>query len=453
MKNILMLSIVFMSLFSCSYIANKSSDEVAIRAIVVNPRKSEIYLSKDLFRLNIDTLFLDDNNETIKKVKIPNEGLYFLHLFPEYQMIYLKPDDSLSFHINIDEFDESMSFSGGLGFENNLLIDLFLRNEKQNEYFFYRMNKIDLKQFNHKLDSFSIIRKKLLAEYSDELKQTTPVYKKIVDLYSRSVDCNIKENFFRRHAELSYPPEYFSYRKIIKETLVDVNIPDLYSFMDAYIYNVTPNTSRNTKMMYQQAYRICADSVTNKKFRSSLFTRYCYMYIRNRRIMKADSLVQKYFSKIDKNDKAFCEKAINKNASLKVNNAFPLCKLKDKDDKLYSSDQLFKATKSIVCVWDNDWHKNFTTNIKKLAAVKKTFPDINIIFINKNVSDQKQWKSDIPTNLNMQFYQFTSNADAELIMPYSFTQVYFVNNNIIKKSMINLFSSNFRNEIIIFDEE
>jgi hypothetical protein len=431
-------------LFSCHYISQERTNETKIRAVVVNPKKTDFYISKDFFQQDVDTLILDADNEVVKKIEISQEGLYLLHLFPEFQTIYLKPGDSLSMHINVDEFDESLSFSGGLGFENNLLIDLFLINEKQNTLYFKNRSVLTKKQLLKQIDSFALIKKDLLKEYDSELKNTSEKFKKIIDLYTKITAYSIKEDYISKHPNEKFSNKFLSHRNILKEPIVDHSIINLFSFVDAYFRNTIHHKNKSKEEVHQLLIENCNKKIYDKDFRSVVLTRYCYEYISNYKMSREDTIIKAYFSliKSDKNRK-YCKKLIRKNMLLANNKKFPSVKLIDKNGNLILSDSLLKDKKTIVSFWDLYWKKSFNSNHKKIIDITDNYTDLQVVVLNKNFDEFSVWQEAIPKQSNFNYYQLMNEKDISLLMPYSYAQVYLLINDTITGSMLNLYDVSF----------
>ena len=87
----------------------------------------------------IDTLTLKKDNSFLGKLDISNKGLYYFTHGSENQYIYLEPKDSLMLRLNTWYFDVSIVYAGKGAERNNMLIDCFLENEKDNQMF-YKLN-------------------------------------------------------------------------------------------------------------------------------------------------------------------------------------------------------------------------------------------------------------------------------------------------------------------------
>ncbi|QNM86685.1 hypothetical protein H9W90_06085 [Polaribacter pectinis] len=123
---------------------------------IINPKSKFVTLHS--MEKIIDTLFLDENNSFLSKLDNLNEGLYYFIHGNENQYIYLEPKDSLMLRLNTWDFDESLVFAGTGAERNNILIDCFLEEEKDDKAT-YKFNKLAPKEFKEKTDS--LIRLKL----------------------------------------------------------------------------------------------------------------------------------------------------------------------------------------------------------------------------------------------------------------------------------------------------
>jgi len=353
----------------------------------------------------------------------------------------------LSIHINIDEFDESLSFSGGLGFENNLLVELFLINEKQSEFYFKKRNIITKKQLLKQIDSFTNIKNQVLNDYKNELSKTTKKFKEIVELYTDITTYSIKENYISNHSNEEFSNRFLSHRSLLRKTIVDHRVIDLFTFVDAYFRNVIPEENRGREEMHQLLIDNCNKKIFDKDFRSVVLMRYCYGYISNYRISKEDTVVKEYFSVI-KSDKSkkYCKKLINKNRKLFKNKKFPSVELIDKNGKTMLSDSLMKDKRTIVSFWDLYRKKSFNSNLEKLLNLSKNYPKIQIVLLNRNYDEYEVWRKTIPKQTNIVFYQLKNKKDVMLLMPYSLAQTFLLKNDTIKGSMLNLYNVTFEKE-------
>jgi hypothetical protein len=202
---------------------------------IINPKSNFVILYS--MGNVIDTLYLDKEGKFIGEYKNVNEGLYYFEHGIENQYIYLEPLDSLMLRLNTWDFDESLVFAGKGAERNNILIDCFLENEKENKMF-YQLNKLEPKVFKKKIDSLLYLKeityKDYVLEHPDEtvgfnnllnVALTYPIYARIERYpilhikYTNKKDFHQLDNSFykyRKHInfnnnELMYYPQYSQY--------------------------------------------------------------------------------------------------------------------------------------------------------------------------------------------------------------------------------------------------
>jgi len=445
---------IFLGFMSCGHFSKSDSGVVKITGKIVNPRTSKMYVSKDFLMIEVDTLNVDNTNKINTTINIDHEGLYLCSIFPEFQLFYLKPNDSLAFHINVDEFDESLSFSEGLGFENNLLMDLFLINEKENYFFYKRQQKFSLEAFLQKIDSFDQIKKKLLMSNHELIKLTSPKFRKIVDLYANSVTYNLKEQYVKNHPKLLFSEAFLSYRKIFNKPIADAGVIDLYSFIDRLINNKVSKVGMNAKEYYAAIVDFAKNNIKDKNMRDNILTKYCGAYIESKKITKEDVVVKHFMQEIGKEKyKEFCRKKIIKNAKMQKGNVFPNINLIDKYRHLQNNDTITKQGKYLVTFWNYHYRKNFTENLKKLYQLHSDYPNLNIMILNLNPDDYDSWRMQIPDNDGLLYFQVRDARRIKEIKPFHLAQVYLVGQAKIKQSMLNLYDPNFKQIIENFMTE
>ena len=144
---------------------------------IINP-KSKYVILYSMDRV-IDTLYLDKKNTFFGKIDSAKEGLYYFQHGPENQNIYLEPKDSLIVRLNTWDFDESLVFTGIGAERNNILIDCFLEDEKD-EKIFYKLNKLQPQKFKQKVDSLTLLKLKTFNDYVVNHPEETEGFKNIL---------------------------------------------------------------------------------------------------------------------------------------------------------------------------------------------------------------------------------------------------------------------------------
>ncbi len=431
----------------------KTPKRASIRGKIVNPKTDKVVISRDFLMLHADTLKLVGENEVNGKIDTPVEGLYILFIYPEFQTIYLKPDDSLAFHLNINEFDESLSFSGSIGFENNLLMDLFLENEKESSYFYKHNFQFTPDQFLQKIDSFKILKKQITQDVYQNYEQPTKKFKNIVQLVSNSMDYSLKEAYVQKNANVNLPESYFDYTKILKKTLADPNVIYMYAFADAYLSRKI-HKNQNPKSLNLEIAQHINQDIKDQHFKNNLLTRYCDQYIRKHHIKKTDTVIKTYFKGINKpNYLNYCKQLMQSNRKTEKGASFPDLKLIDKQHQTTQTASLFKHKKVCLSFWDLKQHKNFISNLRKLQQYKKNYPNIMFIVININQDNFEQWALATPDNKDINFYRLVNRQSWQDIRPFHLSQVYLIDNGIIKASRKNMYQPNFNETLKAFADE
>ena len=424
-------------------------ETVKMRGKIINPRTGEVVISRNFLLLQSDTLVLDAKNEMDETVNATEEGLYYLFIFPEFQTIYLKPGDSLAIHLNVDEFDESISFSGSLAFENNLLMDIFLINEKENDFFYNRNFQFDWRSFNKKIDSFEAIKNHLIEDYIEDYRKTSPHFKQILSLSKNSVVYNIKENYALKNSSEEFPDDYFSYRSVLHKNLPDPNIIFMNMFVNSFLKSRLNKACPQNENPYWFLSNIIDNEIVDKRFKDNILTKYCIRYINYFHVHEKDSIVNNFYSKIkNKIYKNFCNEMIANNKLMQSGNPFPADYFLTSKKHKILSDSLFKPdTKTLVAFWDLRFRKNLASNLEKLKEIQKHYPGLKIVVINVNVNQQDQWLLQKPDIAGINFVQATGKNYIQKVRPYSLAKIYLLEGKTIKVSKINMYKPDFDKEL------
>ena len=71
---------------------------------------------------------------SLKKIENINPGIYRIEHLPENQNIIVEKGDSLWIRVNVEDFQESLTFSGRGSSKNNFLVDINNMDTYENEY-------------------------------------------------------------------------------------------------------------------------------------------------------------------------------------------------------------------------------------------------------------------------------------------------------------------------------
>ncbi|MCL7764927.1 hypothetical protein MPF19_16005 [Polaribacter sp. Z014] len=171
----LILLIMITAFVGCS--SNSKNTATYFGGKIINPKSKYVVLfSMDKV---IDTLYLGKDHKFLGKLENANEGLYYFTHGNENQYIYLEPKDSLMLRLNTWDFDESIVFAGKGAERNNILIDCFLEEEKDNKMF-YEFNKLSPNQFLRKTDSLLSLKEKTYKEYTKDHTEETKGFNNVL---------------------------------------------------------------------------------------------------------------------------------------------------------------------------------------------------------------------------------------------------------------------------------
>jgi hypothetical protein len=215
LKLIILAIILFFS-NSCN---NKNSrDNFFLGGEIINP--SSNYVNFYYNNIKIDSIKLNSENKFFKNLENIEPGIYRIEHIPENQYVIIENGDSLWIRVNVEDFKESLSFSGRGSSKNNFLVDMSNLNDYENDF----LSQI----YNQESSDYKVAIDSLM----DEKKDIWELFNKSVDqktLAKNITKASIKYNYFNkleRYALLrgrdwsnEEREEYFSYRD-------DVNLND-----------------------------------------------------------------------------------------------------------------------------------------------------------------------------------------------------------------------------------
>ncbi len=426
---------------------NNNSGKVGIRGKIVNPKKDHIIISRDFLRISSDTLFLLDGNEVKDRINIDEEGLYFIEIFPEFQTIYLRPDDSLAFHINVEEFDESLSFSGSLGFENNLLIELFLANENESEFFYQNNFHFTRLEFIRKIDSFTQIQNRILTNNENEFNKTGKKFKEIINLTRNSIHYSLAEEYLKKYPDSIFDGKFAEIHRILHRNLPDPNIIYMYAFADKYLERKIGSDPSCGNNLYYEIGKKINEELKDKDFKDNMLLKYCYKYLKDNLIYQSDSITDYYFHSFNNPSYvAYCQNIIQKNEKLHIGKRFPDIEIIDAEGIKHRLNELLEK-QSLITFWDLNRRKNFISNLNKLNEIKKQFPGLRILILNINPGEFDEWLLQLPKFKNFDYYQITGSQAVNKIKPFHLSQIFLLSNDTIKLSMYNMYKPDFQDKL------
>ena len=173
-KRILFIFICFGLIQSCGT-EKKSFKGIFFGGQIINPSSKKVTLYQG--NKSIDVFELDENLRFKKSYDSLNSGIFKIEHLPEFQSLLLEEGDSIWVRINALTFDESIFYSGSGASKNNFLMELLLKQEKENDYLSSKYSS-SRKVFSQLLDSM-LLEKKNLWIKMDSLNNLSPIAQKV----------------------------------------------------------------------------------------------------------------------------------------------------------------------------------------------------------------------------------------------------------------------------------
>lgn len=429
-----LLSLTFIStLVSCSDTPENGST-VFFGGEIVNPTGDYVVLyHNDTF---VDSVKLDDKNHFSFQLDSLDDGLYHFDHTPELQYVYLSKGDSLVARLNTVEFDESLVFSGKGSEINNFLIEIFVKNEGEEELIkeFYNL---DPEAFSAKMDSLHKDKLSLL----DELRMDDLLPPDALAMAEATVDYNTfinKEKYPFYHKKETgeetihdLGKEFYSYRKNIdfdNEALT--YLKPYFDFMKWHIGNVSymtclKNCSTNKQPVSDRLHfnkhklAIVDSIVKEKELRNNLFRNIAVDYLKWEHQPDSESVAFiDEFKSLSTNEEHeeeidLLHKGIQ---NLQPNNSLPdIAVLNFNDEKLSLKDLAGKKENTVFYFWTAAQKGHFRNISKHVASLEKKYPKYNFIGINLRTS-HSQWKQLMSENNLDKEKQFYGENFKELQM-------------------------------------
>ncbi|SRX55654.1 hypothetical protein [Aequorivita sp. CIP111184] len=450
-KKILLLLLVTF-LFSCKSKEENVTETTYISGQIVNPTLDYIIFSKGSSIL--DTVKLDSNNFFHYKTDKIKQGLYsFKH--NESQVFFIEPGDSLLMHLNTIDFDESLAYSGQGGEQNNLLMDLYLRNETENQNL-PKWYGLSTKDFESRIDSLKDIK---TAEYKQFIENN-----EVADEFKKVALANLEYDYYSKKemygaANRSKPEKlgenYYNYRKNINFAWDELKFYyPYYRFMNRYFENVvssefdikTPVDRNSFKYNYRKI-QIIDSVVTSDSIKNNLLRLNAMYYLLNAKDSEEERKFFEAFSKMNTNKKNLEEmsKIFNASVKLTAGNAIPTIQLVSTENIVKDLQSLISKP-SVLFFWSSQSTVQYKKIHNRAAELKSKYPEYDFFGINTD-THFKKWRQTV----NRSGYNPTTefqlenlmDADKKLVLN-SMNNVFILDKNgVILEGKTNMFNTNF----------
>lgn len=399
----------------------------------------------------LDTVKLDANNFFHFRTDKIKSGLYSLK-HNENQVFFIERGDSLLMHINTIDFDESLAYSGKGGEQNNLLMDLYLKNEVEDQDL-PKWYGLSSKDFESKIDSLREIK---TTEYQEFVENN-----EVDDGFKRVALANIEYNYYSKKEKYAaanrsnpekFDKQFFDYRKNINFGLDELKFYyPYYRFMNRYFENMAcskfDKKSPVDRYSFEYNYRklqLIDSVVTSNSIKNTLLRNNAMYYFVNAKNSEEERRFFEMYSKMntDKKNLEEVSKVFNASVKLTAGNTMPNILLVNTDNVV--KDLQSQINQHTVLFF---WSSQSAPQIhNRVAELKSKYPEYQFFGINTD-THFKKWRETVnkagynPTTE----LQLENRADAEKkLILNSMNSVFIVDKNaVILEGKSNMFNTNF----------
>ena len=386
LKLIILAIILF---FSNSCNIKNSRDNFFLGGEIINP--SSNYVNFYYNNIKIDSIRLDSKNKFFKKLENIQPGIYRIEHIPENQYIIIENGDSLWIRVNVEDFKESLSFSGRGSSKNNFLVDMSNLNDYENDF----LSQI----YNQESSDYKIVIDSLMDEKED-----------IWELFNKSVNqrnlgrnitkASIKYNYYNkleRYALLrgrewskEEREEFFSYRD-------EVNLNDselsLFEPYVTYLMNYFNEKTLDSGEVYSYAKNntdfnikklLIIDSQINDPYlKNNLARATAIEEILNFKNNDLHDEFIDYYTYVNTSNRYLDEitKLYNDIEKMKKGNVLPEVNILDFNGNIASSSEEFSGSKTFIYFWSQTQMNHYKNTLERSKLLQERYPNIRFVGI------------------------------------------------------------------------
>ena len=386
LKLIILAIILFFS-NSCN---NKNSrDNFFLGGEIINP--SSNYVNFYYNNIKIDSIELNSENKFFKNLENIQPGIYRIEHIPENQYIIIENGDSLWIRVNVEDFKESLSFSGRGSSKNNFLVDMSNLNDYENDF----LSQI----YNQESSNYKIVIDSLM----DEKKDIWELFNKSVNqrnLGRNITKASIKYNYYNkleRYALLrgrewskEEREEFFSYRD-------EVNLNDselsLFEPYVTYLMNFFNEKTLDSGEVYSYAKNntdfnikklLIIDSQINDPYlKNNLARATAIEEILNFKNNDLHDEFIDYYTYVNTSNRYLDEitKLYNDIEKMKKGNVLPEVNILDFNGNITSSGEEFIGSKTFIYFWSQTQMNHYRRTIRRVEELKQQYPQYRFVGI------------------------------------------------------------------------
>ncbi|MFK8060128.1 MAG: TlpA family protein disulfide reductase [Polaribacter sp.] len=449
LKNLLSCSLILLSFVGC----NKPKDlNTFFGGKIINPKTNFVVLySMDKA---LDTLQLDKNNRFLGKYKDIKEGLYYFVHGIENQYIYLEENDSLMLRLNTWDFDESLVFAGKGAERNNILIDCFLEDEKDDKNF-YKFNQLEPEQFKKKVDSILYLKDITYKEYFFNHPNETIGFNNVLEvalkypIYARAERYQIVHTKYNKDKDFhSLEASFYNHRKLARINNDSLMYYPPYSrYIRNHLYNATyslghkPMANEYTSGFTVDLLKIIDGKINSKKSKNAFLrqTVIGHFYRKSSCDINKDAFDTYFELSSNKEDKSHIRNLLSDSESIHKDKKLVDFELYDLTKGKHHIQKVVKNKNSLLFFWNPEYISPAYIS-SRMNFLSKKFPDIYFIQIKiDGNSDDKIHKLDVKT----QFY-IDAKSEANNFLTSKMPRSIIIDK---KGKVVNGFASVFSNKV------
>ena len=451
LKLIILAIILF---FSNSCNIKNSRDNFFLGGEIINP--SSNYVNFYYNNIKIDSIELNSENKFFKNLENIQPGVYRIEHIPENQYIIIENGDSLWIRVNVEDFKESLSFSGRGSSKNNFLVDMSNLNDYENDF----LSQI----YNQESSNYKIVIDSLM----DEKKDIWELFNKSVNqrnLGRNITKASIKYNYYNkleRYALLrgrewskDEREEFFSYRD-------EVNLNDselsLFEPYVTYLMNYFNEKTLDSGEVYSYAKNntdfnikklLIIDSQINDPYlKNNLARATAIEEILNFKNNDLHDEFIDYYTYVNTSNRYLDEitKLYNDIEKMKKGNVLPEVNILDFNGNITSSGEEFIGSKTFIYFWSQTQMNHYRRTIRRVEELKQQYPQYRFVGIciqpYTDMVSQAQNILNLDLSNQFSFKDFESSSKDWVLT--------FLNKTIVvdeKVKIIDAFSNLFTNDI------
>ncbi|WP_405198173.1 hypothetical protein [Christiangramia sp. LLG6405-1] len=464
MKYCYFLSLCCALIFSgCTNDSNENGT-IYLGGQINNPETDFVVISKE--NKIIDTLFLDAKNQFGKNYPELEAGIYTFNHPPESQIMYMEPGDSVLIYLNTLSFDESLNFSGAGSEKSNFLLDMFLKNEQNNDLIL-TYYKIAPSEFARITDSIRQQRIDKLNTLSEEREFSED----FLEIAHASIDYeyfDLRERYtflinkYRKDFRDQIPEDFNNYRNEIDFNNRELQDYYVYTnFIDDYLRSKAIEYCTRTHNEHKDCYNINSyknierrivliDSLSNiESLKNEFLDRLATLAIVNsERASRIDSLLQllqdiDYTHIEDARNLAEIQKVYLNGQSLA-----DLWAMNTAGKELKYGEIINRPTVTYAWSLYAPAHHRWQHNI--ISSLREKYPQVDFVGVNVDVNEREEWLRTLETfGYNKSFeYQIARRQIPKDSYRRYLNKLFFVNKDaIIVKGDIQFGNSDFEEEL------